>query len=181
MSRSAQVVPSQPASAGSKTGRVWEIADRLSARLGRRADRKSVIDAYVAEGGNANTGATQFSYWKKAYDAREVALRPNLGSIEPTRLAVARDGRLLIPAEMRAAMLLDGEGAVTAAVVDGELRILSTRAAVHRIRERLAPLRKEGVSAVDEFLADKRSEVTKEDAATAAWLNTRMARSGSAE
>ena len=50
---------------GTKTGRVWEIADELSAEKGEPAGRAEVLAAYEAEGGNSATGATQYGRWKK--------------------------------------------------------------------------------------------------------------------
>jgi hypothetical protein len=50
---------------GTTTGRVWAIADEISAKNGSPADRKSVIDQVVAEGINASTGATQYGKWRK--------------------------------------------------------------------------------------------------------------------
>ena len=61
MSHAARIDSSRPSSTRSKTGRVWEVADMLTRRFGRRADRKSVIEAYAAEGGNVGTGATQYA------------------------------------------------------------------------------------------------------------------------
>ena len=50
-------------SQGTKTGRVWEIADELLARDGK-APREAVIRACMDEGLNVNTASTQYSYWK---------------------------------------------------------------------------------------------------------------------
>ena len=49
---------------GEKTGRVWEIADRLESA--GNADRESVVKACVEEELNHNTANTQYSRWKKA-------------------------------------------------------------------------------------------------------------------
>jgi bifunctional DNA-binding transcriptional regulator/antitoxin component of YhaV-PrlF toxin-antitoxin module len=78
--------------------------------------------------------------------------------IDPgVRLAVAENGRIVIPKEMRAAMDLGPDGAVTARLVDGELRLISPRAAIARAQRRLAHLATPGVSVVDEFLAERRA------------------------
>ena len=37
---------------GTLTGRVWEIADEITREKGRRAERREVIERYVAEKGN---------------------------------------------------------------------------------------------------------------------------------
>lgn len=50
---------------GTTTGRVWGIANEISAKTGAPADRKSVIEQVVAEGINASTGATQYGKWRK--------------------------------------------------------------------------------------------------------------------
>lgn len=53
--------------AGTATGKLWEIADRESNRLGKPAPRKVVTDAYMAEVPKANiaTANTQYARWVK--------------------------------------------------------------------------------------------------------------------
>lgn len=51
--------------AGTKTGRVWEIADRILKQTGE-VDREAVIKACMLEGININTASTQYSHWRKA-------------------------------------------------------------------------------------------------------------------
>ena len=51
--------------AGTKTGRIWEIADSLSAREGAPVARKKVLEAAMAEDINAATAATQYGRWRK--------------------------------------------------------------------------------------------------------------------
>ena len=54
---------------GEKTGKVWEIADRLESA--GNADRESVVKACVEqEEINPNTANTQYSHWKKARSVR---------------------------------------------------------------------------------------------------------------
>lgn len=52
--------------AGTSTGRVWDIADEVSARLGLadKVVRKEVIELCAAEGINASTASVQFGKWK---------------------------------------------------------------------------------------------------------------------
>jgi len=47
------------------TGRVWQIADQISAEAGRPAYRSEVLEIFVGEGGNPSTGATQYGRWCK--------------------------------------------------------------------------------------------------------------------
>lgn len=156
--------------AGTRTGRVWEIADELSRRTGRRARRTEVIDLFVAEGGNSNTANTQYQAWKNDFEAgtqagnEEVPLwRRDPGNVASQLLTVAPDGRLLIPAAMREAMLLGPEGKVTAKVVDGELRVIAPMAALRQVQEMLRGVVPPGISLADELIADRRSEAQRED------------------
>lgn len=50
---------------GTKTGRVWEIADKLSEKAGEPAQRKDVINKCLEEDINASTAATQYGRWRK--------------------------------------------------------------------------------------------------------------------
>lgn len=50
---------------GTKTGRVWEIADAQSANRGKPALRKDVIAECVSEQINEATAATQYGRWRK--------------------------------------------------------------------------------------------------------------------
>lgn len=136
------------------TRRVWDLADQITRDKGRLAKRKEVIDRFVSEGGNPNTASTQYQHWKseRDVDAGEVA-----GDLDPVRLSVAPDGRLVIPADLRRAMRLDADGAVLAQVVNGELRVTSARTAIERLQDLLLPLKAGTESVVDEFLAERRA------------------------
>lgn len=152
--------------AGTQTGRVWEIADELSRQKGERARRSEVIRRFTDEGGNARTANTQYQYWKHAFETRKArgeAPLPAQGkrfapcNVGEQWLNVAPDGRLLIPATMRQAMLLGGDGKVTARVVDGELRVIAPFAAIRQIQQIAQKYVKPGESVVDEFLAERRA------------------------
>ena len=146
---------------GTRTGRVWEIADEITREQGRRAERHEVIDRYAAENGNRNTASTQYQYWKKHQDeprnAATSALPEKLRDVEPQPLKVSSDGRVLIPLEMREAMALGEDGRVTARVEGGELRLVSPAAAVQRVQARMQKLKTPGESTVDQFLAERRA------------------------
>jgi bifunctional DNA-binding transcriptional regulator/antitoxin component of YhaV-PrlF toxin-antitoxin module len=143
----------------SKTGRVWEIADRLS-QAGRIPSRKEVIAAVEREGGNANTASTQYWLWRQNFETRHAA-KPTgaqAGSTAPIALQVASDGRLLIPAELRAAMGLGPNQSVTAVVDNGELRVVATAVALRKLQARIRELDKGAGSVVDELIAERRAE-----------------------
>ena len=146
---------------GTLTGRVWELADEITREKGRRAERREVIERYVAENGNRNTAGTQYQYWKKHYDEpRRVPAPASPGAfcdLGPQSLKVAPDGRVLIPLEMREAIALGDDGRVTAHVEAGELRLVSPATAVRQIQARMRKYKKPGESIVDQFLADRRA------------------------
>ena len=145
---------------GALTGRVWEIADGITRETGRRAERRKVIERYVAEGGNPNTAATQYQHWKRHHEAAGKGYAPvpsgKPGALGPQPLRIAPDGRVLVPLEMREAMTLEGDGRVLARVEEGELRLVSPTVAVRQVQSRMRKYRKPGENVVDRFLADRR-------------------------
>ena len=146
---------------GTRTGRVWEIADEITREKGRRAERREVIERYVAENGNRNTAGTQYQYWKNSHEEPSSVSPPGspgrLREVEPQPLKVASDGRVLIPLEMREAMVLGEDGRVTARVEAGELRLVSPAVAVRQMQTRMRKFKKPGESIVDRFLAERRA------------------------
>lgn len=84
------------------------------------------------------------------------------GNVDSQRLRIDQDGRLVIPADMRAAMLVDKTGILTARVVDGELRLLAPKAAVAHLQRMVREARPEGVSMADELIAERRAEERRE-------------------
>ena len=80
------------------------------------------------------------------------------------RLRIGPGGRVVIPADMRQAMGAAEGDTLLASLVDGELRLLSTRSAVVRaqamVRQFIPP---GGPSVVDELIADRRREQALED------------------
>lgn len=50
---------------GTGTGRIWEIADAVSAAIGAPAPRKDVLAQTTVEGINPATAATQYGKWRK--------------------------------------------------------------------------------------------------------------------
>ncbi len=155
----------------SKTGRVWQIADEISREKGRGAKRGEVIDAYVAQGGNANTASTQYSHWKKAYqdnlqhgEAGGNGAPADPRSTAPAQLVIGADGRVVIPAEMRAAMQIGADGKVTARVTDGELHVIAPQVAIRRVQEMVRNTIPADVSLADELIAERRAEAHLEEA-----------------
>jgi hypothetical protein len=65
---------------GTATGRVWEIADELSAQAKQPAARADVLKAFESEGGNPATGATQYGRWKKFHGLGRAQAAQDAGS-----------------------------------------------------------------------------------------------------
>ena len=86
-----------------------------------------------------------------------------LASVDYTRLKIDSAGRIVIPAEMRAAMMVKPGDTVTARVVDGEFRIVSPEASLRRVQAIARKIIPPGVSLVDELIADRREEALRED------------------
>lgn len=95
------------------------------------------------------------------------------GALTPVRLKIGEAGRIVIPADMRQAMMVGPGDMVTARVVDGELRIISSRAAIRKaqklVREHIAP----GQNLVDELIAERREEARHDAEEADAWRRTR--------
>ena len=85
------------------------------------------------------------------------------GNVEPQKLRIAANGRLVVPADMRSAMLIDDSGHLTARVVQGELRVLAPLAAVRKLQRMTQDAVPAGVSLVDELIAERRAEEQDED------------------
>ena len=84
------------------------------------------------------------------------------GEVESQTIQIAADGRIVIPAAMRLAMLIDESGHLTARVVDGELRVLAPKAALSRLRRMARHKVPDGTSVVDELIAERRTEARAE-------------------
>jgi AbrB family looped-hinge helix DNA binding protein len=66
-------------------------------------------------------------------------------------------GRIQVPADIRRALGLTDGDPVIMEVVDGELRVRPLREALARVRARLRPYAKKGVSISDELIAERRA------------------------
>jgi AbrB family looped-hinge helix DNA binding protein len=82
--------------------------------------------------------------------------------LSPTKLRLGPDGRIVIPAAFREALGLSEGDTLIASVDDGELNLLTRRAAVRRAQAIVRQFVPEGVSLVDELIEDRRREVERE-------------------
>ena len=106
-----------------------------------------------------------FSEEPQPFDSAADELR----SVPYARLKIDSAGRIVIPAEMRAAMMVKPGDTVSAQVNNGEFRIVSPQIAILRaqaIVRKVVPL---NVSLVDELIADRREEARREADEADAW------------
>ena len=75
---------------------------------------------------------------------------------------IGAGGRLVIPAAMRAALGINVGDRLTVECADNELRIFTFQEGLCRVRAMARKLVPEGVSLVDELIADRRREAAKE-------------------
>jgi bifunctional DNA-binding transcriptional regulator/antitoxin component of YhaV-PrlF toxin-antitoxin module len=77
-------------------------------------------------------------------------------------LNVTEDGRVIIPAEALAELGIKASGRVSATVVEGEVVLDTLDAAIKRAQAYYRQFIPEGVSLVDELIAERRAEATRE-------------------
>lgn len=98
-----------------------------------------------------------FSEEQQSYD-----VPGGLRSVPDTPLKIDAAGRVVIPAEMRAAMLLDPEGGVTARVEEGVLQLTSPLVAVRHLQRRARTLVSPGTLVSEELVGERRRDAAEE-------------------
>jgi AbrB family looped-hinge helix DNA binding protein len=78
------------------------------------------------------------------------------------QLRIGDGGRVVIPADIRAVLGVKSGDILIARVVDGELSLMSQQAAVRRAQKLVRNFVPEGVSLVDELIAERRAEAARE-------------------
>ena len=81
-------------------------------------------------------------------------------TLHQTRMT--KEGRVLIPAELRKSLGLKEQEPLTIYAQDGEIRIVSRLQAIKQMQQRMAKYKVEGVSVVDELLRERREEAARE-------------------
>ncbi len=82
--------------------------------------------------------------------------------MQTTRVKVAEGGRVVIPAEYRKQLGLRAGDNVILQLDDGEIRLYTVREAIRRAQEMVRRYVPEGVSLVDELIAERRAEAARE-------------------
>jgi len=91
-------------------------------------------------------------------------------------LVLGPKGRVLLPADMRAAMGLAEGGVITAWLKDGEVRLHSHAHGLRKIQREASSMPRAAVYASDELIAERRAEAAKETEETLRWLRDRPAK-----
>jgi AbrB family looped-hinge helix DNA binding protein len=92
-----------------------------------------------------------------------------LRSVPFARLKIDSAGRIVIPAEMRAAMRVKPGDTVTAEVIEGVFRIVSPHVALKRAQAIARKVIPPGVSLVNELIAERREEARREAEEADEW------------
>ena len=82
--------------------------------------------------------------------------------MQVVKTKVTQGGRIVIPAEMRKQLGIEIGETVNISIEDGALQILTRRQALRRTQQLFRKYVPEGVSLVDELIADRRKEVANE-------------------
>jgi AbrB family looped-hinge helix DNA binding protein len=82
-------------------------------------------------------------------------------SMAASRIRINHQGRLVIPAELRAAAGIKPDSDVALEVHEGEIRIRNVDAALSRVQTKYKRLA-QGRDVVDEFLAERREEADRD-------------------
>jgi AbrB family looped-hinge helix DNA binding protein len=89
--------------------------------------------------------------------------RPLHDDLAPSvKVRLGPDGRVVIPATMREALALKEGDVLFARLEGGEIKLLTAQAAMHRAQAIVRQFVPEGVSLVDELIADRRREAARE-------------------
>jgi len=83
-------------------------------------------------------------------------------NMEPFELTIDSEGRIHVPPEVREKMLAENAGPLIAEVVDGELRLITPKAAIRKVRRLISEQDWGTDSAVDQIILERRAEALRE-------------------
>lgn len=140
---------------GTKVERVWMIADERTRQAGRLASRADVIAQAVAEGLNPGTASTQYNAWRRSQPVG----RTRRGRSAPTVSIQVKDaGRIVLPAELRAAIGVAEGDTLLASAEDGVIKLFRRSDAIRRLQAKARSLVPEGTLVSEELIAERRNE-----------------------
>lgn len=97
----------------------------------------------------------------------------NTQTFEPVRVKVSEKGRIVLPIQFREAVGIKVGDVVNLELVGNELRISTFSSRLEKARARLRRLVPQGVSMVDELIAERRAEAKREEDEAQEWLTKR--------
>jgi len=145
---------------------VSSVSDRIRAldRAGyRRADIARFLGKRYQQVRNVLVGDQQVGRSPKIGETEAPANRsePEVQS-GSEKVRMGPNGQIEIPARFREALGLKDRDVLFARLEEGEIKLLTPQAAMRRAQALVRKYVPEGVSLVDEFLADRRQEVERE-------------------
>lgn len=115
-----------------------------------------IVDRSISERSGGTAAATS------AGGMAESAAAWNSGLPDRIDLTMGPGGRIVIPAVFRDAMQVKEGDRIMASVVDGELRLITPMMGVRLAQKLVREMVPEGVSLVDELIAERRREFERE-------------------
>ena len=94
--------------------------------------------------------------------------------MQPVKVKVSEAGEVSLPAEFLDRLQIRSGDTVVLTLDEGDIRIRSTRAAIHAAQRLIRELQQKGVPlpTVDEFIAERRQEAAREQAEMDEWQPT---------
>lgn len=144
---------------------------RLTEGLASKSDKMRVLaKAGYRRSAIADFLGTRYQFVRnvlvqdEARNAKKLAATALSGQakLPPAKVRLGPDGRVVIPAAFRDALALAEGDILIASIDDGELNLLTRRAAVRRAQAIVRQFVPEGTSLVDELIEDRRRESERE-------------------
>jgi bifunctional DNA-binding transcriptional regulator/antitoxin component of YhaV-PrlF toxin-antitoxin module len=139
----------------------------IARRLGKRYQHvRNVLEADRAKASAAQPGVRDETI---PFDRTGAPQRLRVADVEARgggvyRLTLRADGSVVVPKEVRDALGVGAAPVLMAKLEGEEFKLISADTALRRIQDLLRPSFVEGVSWVDELLAERRREVARENA-----------------
>jgi AbrB family looped-hinge helix DNA binding protein len=94
----------------------------------------------------------------------DIFKEPDIMPTNPVSTRLSKEGRVLIPVELRNLLGLKPDDTLTVYEKDGEIRLFSRREGIRRAQAIAAKFKTPGVSVVDELIRERREEAAREEA-----------------
>lgn len=104
-----------------------------------------------------------FSEEKAPYRGADKRHPKQSAELERRILKIGPGGRIVIPADFRKAMEVEEGESLVALLEDGELRLVGNKVAIRKVQAYMRSIVPEGVSLVDELIADRIREAEEEE------------------